>query len=691
MADREVATWREALQIILLGLGLVIGLSLVLILQVLPSQVRLSEGDVASQDVLSPRDEKFESTLLTEQARDEAAAQVEDIYTSADPEIARKQADKTKNILAYLDSVRHDTYATPEEKVASIEAIPELDLPITVILQTLSLEDEAWQEVAADTVYVVEQVMRDDIRDQDLVDARRRVASFTSRELSSAQAEIVSEIAKDLIVPNSLYHAQQTEAARMRAREGVAPVVRVVKRGEVILQKGHVLDALDLETLEALGLRKTEIEWLDILGNIVLAILVVSMLVLYLLRLRPGLWIRQRQALLPVLLLLVSVLAAKLMVPGHAVLPYLLPAAAIPMLLAVLLSPDLAIMVAMVFSIIVGFLGGGSLELAVYAFAGGVIASLALWRIERFNAFIWAAGYLALGNIAVIAAFRLPGHDYDARGLLTLVGVAVVNSGLSVSLTLGGLFILGNVFGIITAFQLIDLAQPTQPPFRQILLKAPGTYHHSIIVSNLAERAAESIGADPLLARVGAYYHDIGKTLRPWLFSENQLDGVNPHDKLDPKTSARMIISHVKDGLNLAKKYGLPQGIQDFIAENHGTSLAGFFYQQALKEEGEDEVNEEDFRYPGPKPQSRETAIVMLADGCEAAVRAARPSSSEEIDKIVHKIINEKVLDGQLDECDLTLRDLERIREAFVNILQGIFHPRVEYPEKEAEEKIPAG
>jgi len=201
---------------VLLGLGLVIGLSLVLILQLLPSQVRLGEGDVAPQDVLSPRDEKFESALVTEQARDEAAAQVEDIYTSADPEMARRQVDKAKNVLAYIDSIRHDPYATPEEKVASIEAISEFDLPVTVILQTLSLEDEAWPEVATETVYVVEQVMRDDIRKEELVDAGRRVASFVGRELSSAQAEIVSEIAKELIVANSFYHAPQTEAARTR-------------------------------------------------------------------------------------------------------------------------------------------------------------------------------------------------------------------------------------------------------------------------------------------------------------------------------------------------------------------------------------------------------------------------------------------------------------------------------------------
>ena len=207
----------------------------------------------------------------------------------------------------------------------------------------------------------------------------------------------------------------------------------------------------------------------------------------------------------------------------------------------------------------------------------------------------------------------------------------------------------------------------------------------------MAEQAAEQIGADALLSRVGAYYHDIGKTVRPYFFVENQADGVNVHDRLDPKTSAQIILSHTKDGLDLARKYRLPSKIQDFIAQHHGTGKVSYFYQQACQQDGDaGTVDEEDFRYSGPRPFSKEVAIVMLADGCESAVRSARPSSSEEIDELVRKVINDRLLRGELDDSDLTLRDLDKIREAFTNILQGVFHPRIKYPEGALKELEPA-
>ena len=372
------------------------------------------------------------------------------------------------------------------------------------------------------------------------------------------------------------------------------------------------------------------------------------------------------------------------MVSDQAVLSYLLPTAALSMLLTVLLGPQLAITVTALFSMVVGFIAGGPVEPAVYALAGGLIASLSLYRVESLSAFLWAGVYVTLANLAVILAFHLPNQNYDAVQLLTLAGLSLVNGGLSASLTLAGFYLLGTLFDITTSLQLMELARPTHPLLRELLLKAPGTYHHSILVSNMAEEAAGRIGADALLARVGAYYHDVGKIARPYFFVDNQEEGVNVHERLDSQTSAQIIISHVTDGLDLAKRYRLPSKVRDFIPQHHGTSVATYFYRQALQSE-EGEVNEEDFRYPGPKPQTKETAIVMLADGCEAAVRAERPDSLEGIRELIHKIIGGKMLDGQLDECDLTLRDLDEVRSAFVKILQGIFHPRVKYPEEAVE------
>jgi putative nucleotidyltransferase with HDIG domain len=265
------------------------------------------------------------------------------------------------------------------------------------------------------------------------------------------------------------------------------------------------------------------------------------------------------------------------------------------------------------------------------------------------------------------------------------IGFECLVNGLGSSImAAGGGILLGRIFGITTSWQLLELANPTHPLLRRLMNEAPGTYHHSLIVGNLAERSAEEVGADSLLARVVAYYHDIGKLRRPYFFIENQMDGVNAHDSLEPGESARIIAAHVTDGVELAERYGVPARIRDMIPQHHGTRLVSFFYQQAAQS-ARSEVRVEDFTYPGPKPQSKEAAIVMLADSVEAATRASRDHSPEAINSLVDKIILQRLAEGQLDECDLTLRDLQRIKVSFCTLLVGMYHPRIEYPERKPE------
>jgi hypothetical protein len=278
---------------------------------------------------------------------------------------------------------------------------------------------------------------------------------------------------------------------------------------------------------------------------------------------------------------------------------------------------------------------------------------------------------------------RLGSQNYDVVGLMQLMGAGGLNAVLACSLAFVAYSFIGRAFGIATSLQLLELARPNHPLFRQLLIKAPGTYHHSIVISNMAERAAEAIGADALLARVGSYYHDIGKTAHPYFYAENQSDMENPHQKLDPKTSAEIVIAHTTEGLALARKYRVPERVCDFIPEHHGTTLVTYFFRMA-SQESDGDVREEDFRYPGPRPQSKETAIVMLADSIEAWVRANRPATQAEMERVIRQVINDRLISGQMDECDLTLRDLDLIREAFTSVLQGIFHPRIQYPDRAA-------
>ena len=258
-----------------------------------------------------------------------------------------------------------------------------------------------------------------------------------------------------------------------------------------------------------------------------------------------------------------------------------------------------------------------------------------------------------------------------------------MNAALSVILAIGSFAVLGNLFGIMTVFQLLELANPSNRLLRRLLLETPGTYHHSVMVGNLAERAAETIGADPLLARVAAYYHDIGKMKNPLAFVENQAGAHNIHDDLNAETSARIIAGHIRDGIDLAYEHGLPVQVVGYIPQHHGTSVMAYFHQKALREVGgrEDLVDERTYRYPGPKPQTREAAILMLADGVEASVRSLDEKDEESIRAMVDRIVDARVEDGQLDDAELTLKNISQIKDAFVGQLLGMYHSRIKYPD----------
>ena len=306
---------------------------------------------------------------------------------------------------------------------------------------------------------------------------------------------------------------------------------------------------------------------------------------------------------------------------------------------------------------------------------------------------------MAIANVLVVSTFALLGL-HDARGLLELVGASVASAAGAAVAAVGSFAVLGSLFGILTVFQLLELANPSQPVLRRLLVETPGTYHHSLMVGNLAERAAEAIGADPLLTRVAAYYHDIGKLANPLAFIENQAGGENIHDELHPEVSAQILKQHVAEGIDIAYKNRLPKTLIAFIPQHHGTATMSYFLARARGLAAEPfggpqtvegtkaaaAIDERKFRHAGPKPQSKEAALIMLADGVEASVRSLSSRDEPAIRAMVGRIIEERLYDGQFDECDLTLRDIERIREAFVGQLLGMYHQRIAYPQNKVVE-----
>ncbi|GIV78514.1 MAG: phosphohydrolase [Litorilinea sp.] len=644
-------------------------------------QLQLQVGEVAPHDVVAPRQITYESQVLTERARERAAQSVPDQYDTPDGRVRRQQVERSREILDFITIVRSDPYASPELQIDYLLAIADLDLTPELALAILEASPEEWQAIVADVPRTLDRIMREEIRENTVTIARRRVPALVSAELSEEASTIVAELVKALIRPNSLFNQARTEELRAKARSEV-PVQQVtLERNEIIVRAGDIATPEQVEALTQIGLIQSEWNWWVTARAIffTVALMVVAGATLY--QLRPRTLRHQQELAIVVVVVTVGLLAAKFMIVPHDWLPYLYPLAALSMLLAVLLDVQVAVVVTMAMALVVHYLSPNNVPLITYLCTGSLLGAVILGRAERLSAFLWAGMAVVGCNLLALASYRAPFTDFTVPKLLQLHLIVLLNGGLSASVALIGYFVLGNLFGIATSLQLTELSRPTHPLLRQLLLKASGTYHHTIIVSNLAERAAAAIGADAFLARVGAYYHDIGKTVRPYFFAENIMDGSSPHDKLDPLTSAQIIISHVADGLDLARKYHLPERIQDFIREHHGRSLVQYFYIQAQKRAEGEPVREEDFRYPGPSPRSKETAILLLADTCEAAVRAMRPANREELAQLVNRLIDERVADGELDHCNLTFKELNTIKEVFLHVLQGVHHPRIKYPE----------
>jgi putative nucleotidyltransferase with HDIG domain len=668
-----------------MGGMLAIVTTVVLLTDFLPSnQVVLSPGDVSSDDILAPDDLTFESEIRTRQAQDAQENSVQDIFDPPDASIARQQELRALQILGYISSVRQDAYASPEDQVDWIAAIPDLSMSPEIIDRMLAMNVEQWQQVEAEVPRVLVRAMQGEIKESQLDSLRRRIPTLIGHGLTDTQADLVKALTRNLVTANTFYNAARTEEARQQARDDTPPVSVTIRQGEAIVRAGDLVRPVDIEALEAYGLWQQDPRWQSILGTIAFALLASTVLGLFIYRFHPALWAQARASVVTFLLITLFVIVSKLMLPvSESIVPYLYPLPALSMILTVLFGPIFGIVVGATVGLIGVFVAGGSLELTVYLIAGTFVGALVLGKAEDVKSFLQAGLAVALTNAAVILLFGLLSPDQDMLKAAIGALVGIVMGALAASLTLAAFFALSALLDVTTPFQLMELSRPTHPLFRRLLLRAPGTYHHTLLVSNMAEQAAHQIGADGLLARVGTYYHDVGKTVRPYFFTENRVGSENPHKNMDPRTSASIIISHVQDGLDLAEQYNLPSAVRAFIPEHHGTSLVLAFYRMAVSAaaDGDEEVQEEDFRYPGPKPQTKETAILMLADGCEARVRSAEPESAEEIERLIHEMVKARLDSGQLDESDLTLHDLQVVQASFLNVLQGVFHPRVKYPE----------
>ena len=672
-------------------------LTVILGADILPQEtLTLATGDLAPRDIIAPKAVEFESAARTEAERAAARKSVEpqyDFTTENAAAIANEQQ------LAFVRRVlRVDTtFAAdlPDDQRAALleTAVPDLTEAERATL--VGLRPGRWAIVRTEAARILDSLLRTQLRDTEVAEKRTRLAGLMAADLNDQERALAAQLISALVVPNSSFNAELTQQERDRRAEAVLPVRVQILPGEFIVRRGESLTPEDIEKVDALGLGETRPDVASLFGWFLLAVLIVGTMLGWMWRFRPKLWHRDNALVLTGILVVGATIALKL-TADRAILQFFLPTAAIGMLLAILLDASLATVVIALVAIIGGAVNGLSLEFAAYVLMGGLAGIVAIRRGDRIQVFVQAAVAVFVVNAAVVTIFSLLGAR-DVRGVIELwfaSGVSAAGSGVA---AVGTFAVLGSVFGILTVFQLLELANPSQPLLRRLLVETPGTYHHSLMVGNLAERAAEAIGADPLVTRVAAYYHDVGKLANPLGFIENQAGGENIHDQLDPAVSAQIVKQHVADGIDLAYKSKLPKALIAYIPQHHGTAIMSYFFARAKEKAAEPyggiataegakaaaAVDPRPFRHIGPKPQTREAALIMLADGVEASVRSLSSRDEPSIRAMVSRIIEERIADDQFDECDLTLRDLELIREAFVGQLLGMYHTRIAYPQSE--------
>jgi putative nucleotidyltransferase with HDIG domain len=675
----------------------------------LPRQVDLRVGEVAPFTVRAPRDFVDEPATLAAQNR--AAAEVAPVYqvdpaateaimTSGDTALQTVVAARQAYAEALRDAQRSagarragpapSPGAILRAAALGLERQLPLPVPLAAYEAVLQAPAPAFDALAGAARATLAATLGRGVRAEDLAATRSALAEdIGDLPGGGLVARFFGAFEASVVAPNEFVDGPATDAAVARARAAVRPVW--VTAGQVIVRAGDRVTADEITLLRDAGLLRPGGR-AGALGTALLLALGLGTLVwAYATRLEPQAFERAGATGLFAALCAGTALAVRLTAPLS---PFLAPVTWAALVGAVALGPGPAVFAAALGGLSAGLLDG-SLGVALAATAAGWTAVLATRRWSERSDVLRAGAYAALGGAAAVLLVHLfVGQDDSLLGLLGLkpaplwrdVAAAASSGLLSAALALGTLPF-AEALGVLTPFRLLELAHPARPLLRRLVLEAPGTYHHSLMVANLAEAACEAIGADALLARAGAYYHDVGKLRRPHFFVENQWNGRNPHDRLSPWVSAAVILRHVPDGVELARQAGLPEALIEFIRTHHGTTRIDFFYHKAREAAARAEAEgapralaDEDFRYPGPLPRTRETAVVMLADAVEAAVRASREQTPEGIARVVGRIVDARLAEGQLDEASLTLREVGQIKAAFCRVFAGAYHARIEYP-----------
>lgn len=649
------------------------------------------ENGLSQKNVIAAKRIEVVDTERTEQRKREMARRVQPILTPFHEEhivsnyenlissikIIRKRKDSKEEIQKELLKVIDVSNKNDENTVVFISKMSDSgfdkisDIGLTIITKTLDIG------------------VRESSLDEDI--DRFLKESTASLSLSAKQSQAVCLLVKQVILPNMIIDEMATEVAKQNAMNSIKPIVVVFEKGEQIVFEGEYISKLKKDALKKAGYPVSELNFSGVLGLFSLILIVSYCLYFYLKNLEERFRTLPYVSLISLLSILMSAIAVTL--PKDSSL-YIMPFASYTIILAIFVNPQIAFLSSILLLITIGIaLGYGidviatfTLSIMIATFAVGKLNFSRRMNLAQVGIFVCAV------QAYIILAVYVMNSNLTSASFISDMMAGIISGLFSGVVALGLIPLLEGMFKIITPYGLAELADHNQGLLKRLQFEAPGTYHHSLMVSNLCEAAAEAVGANPILARVGAFYHDIGKLKRPLFFIENQsyFSIENPHEKLNPRLSKMIITAHPKDGIDLIKEYGLPSIIQKFILQHHGNSVASYFYNQAKQQEGE-EVKKEQFRYTCPKPNTKETAILMLADAAESAVRTLNDPTQEEMENVIDKIIEDRLIDGQLSDSPLTQKDLKTIAQTFVRVLKGMQHHRIKYNDnmmQELQDKI---
>lgn len=643
-------------------------------------QTIVGSDNTSKIQVTAPKDIEVVDVFKTEKRKREVAQKVNVIYSPADDIYIKNNLNE---IIEEVKTIRlsNDDISTKQKNMDILLDISDPYSKTSVIYYFLNASDETLNKIFALSEKALDSVLKEGITEKDFEEnslskiVRRNLENSTT----NSQAKIVSALLEQVIVPNMIVDEEATTLARKNARDTVTPIKVKFEKGDVIIDIGEPITQVKKEALSKAGYNILRINYLGILGIFCLVAIGIFSVYFYLRFFEPKYINKRHLSIVATLSIIVALIAV--LIPADLSV-FILPFPFFAITLSVFLNPRTSFFITVtLLTIITLSMQFSALAMSVFILSV-LVSTIGMTSIKYSRRFdLIKVGLYTSAAMAIIIFCVY--YDLGFERLIKDVGFGILNGFLSASFALGMIPVFENTFKVITTFGLAELGDYNQPLLKKLHEAAPGTFEHSLRVSNLAESAAEAIGADPILARVGSLYHDVGKIVRPLFFVENQTySGIeNPHEKLTPRSSKMVITSHTKDGVALAKEYHIPEIIQDFMIEHHGDSLASYFYNQAVAQEGAENVKEEQFRYTGPRPSSKETAILMIADAVESASRTLKDHSQEELEALINKIIQDRLNDNQLSDSPLTLKDIKVIAATLSRVLRSVFHKRIKYQE----------